>query len=157
MAVYPEGNPGEFPLDPTSDVGKFRLTFGDTQSEAYSPVESGFQNYTYFSDAEIGVFLVAGDDSIPRGVGYAYLQLAGAAAMDSESVKDYDLAVDTTKRSGDLRAIAQYWFDRADTEADLSGDAFDIVPMGDGCDLIPELSQGEWGRRYVPYFGRWGC
>lgn len=152
MAVYPEGNPGAFPLDPLSEVGAFRLLYGDAVSEPYDPVEPGFQNYDELSDAEIEAFLAQGGGSASRGIGYLYLALSGQAAKQSRSVKDYDLQVDLTKRAADLRGVAQMWFDRADDD-DLATaeDAFEIVPTGKRCgDGIPEGAPAMWGRVYVP-------
>lgn len=126
MAVYPSGNPGVYPLDATSDTGKVRLMFGDTQSTAYDPVESGKQDYTLFSDDEIEAFLEVGE-TISGAVGWAYMQLAGEAARQSANIKDYDLQADLTKRSADLRAAAQFYFDM---DAASSDDAFVIVPTG---------------------------
>lgn len=155
MAVFPEGNPGEFPLDPTSNVGKFRLVYGDTQSVPYSPVEPGFQNYTELSDAEIEAYISVSSDSINRAIGYYYLSLSGAAAKTSKSVADYDLKIDTTKRAADLRAIAQWWFDQADNDDVIAAEeGFEIVPTGtSGGDFIPELTLPVWGRQYT--IGRW--
>lgn len=151
MAQYPEGNPGAWPVDLTSDVGRFRAVVGDLNSTPYNPVEPGFQNYEKFSDDEIEAYIAQADGSINRAVGISYLYLAGQAAMESTSIKDYDLQVDLTKRAADLRAIAQMWFDMADDD-DLSEseDGFEIVPTGKtGGEFIPELTIPQWGRRYT--------
>ena len=155
MAIFPEGNPGRHPLDPDSDVGKLRILIGDTLSEPYDPVEPGIQNYQMFSDAELEGFLLAGDESLFRAAGFAYLQLAARAALESKSVKDYDLSLDVTKRSNDLREIARMWFQRADDEdVDEGGaDIFDMFPLGGDDDFVPEGTIAVWGRKYVP--GRW--
>lgn len=155
MAVFPEGNPGEFPLDPTSNVGKFRLVYGDTQSTPYSPVEPGFQNYGELSDAEIEAFLATGGDSINRAIGYYLLSLASQAALVSTSWKDYDLAEDTTKRPAELRALAQWWFDQADGDDVIAAEeGFEIVPTGTtGGPFIPEATTPIYGRKYV--WSRW--
>lgn len=131
MAVFPAGNPGQWPVDLSSDVGQFRALIGDLNAVPYDPDEPGFGNFEKFSDAEIEAYLLAGGGSIPRGIGFAYLYLAGQAAMQSASVKDYDLQIDETKRAGDLRAIAQFWFDRADEDDDASGanDIFETFDM----------------------------
>lgn len=126
--VYPAGNPGEYPLDPTSDVGKFRLAYGDTQSTPYDPVVPDIQNYTELSDAEIELFLSQGGDSVNRAIGFYYMRLAGEAAKISKVTADYDLRVDLTKRATDLREMAQWYFDQALTEEGEGG--FFIVPTG---------------------------
>lgn len=131
MAVFPAGNPGQWPVDLSSDVGQFRALIGDLNAVPYDPDEPGFGNFEKFSDAEIEAYLLAGGGSIPRGIGFAYLYLAGQAAMQSASVKDYDLQIDETKRAGDLRAIAQFWFDQADDSDDNAGlnDIFETFDM----------------------------
>lgn len=135
-------NPGVYPLDPTSAVGRFRLASGDTQSVPYEPVVPGIQNYTFLSDAEVEQFLAQGQDATDNAIGYWYLSLAGAAAMQSKSVKDYDLQIDLTKRAGDLRAQAQFYFDRA-TQVAAGAEFFDIVDTG-ACYDRHELAEGRW-------------
>lgn len=151
MATFPSGNPGEFPLDPATQVGQFRLIYGDTESEPYTPVEPGYQNYTELADAEIEAFLAQGGDSITRSIGYLYLAMAGKAAKESITIKDHDLSVDLTKRADSLRAMAQFWFDNADNDDLISAEeAFDIVPTGNRCgDVIPELTIPIYGRKYT--------
>ena len=151
MATFPDGNPGLYPPEPDTPVGQFRLTYGDVYSEPYTPVVPGVQNYKELSDAEIEAFLAQPtNESIPRAIGLYVLSLATRAALEAKTVKDYDLQLDNTKRSGELRAAAQLWFDRADAE-DIEaglGDIFEIY--GPGCDdFAPEGSPAQWGRRYI--------
>lgn len=147
---YPNGNPGFAPLIATSDVGRFRLLFGDTEFEPYDPEAGGYGNYKFFSDDQIEAFLASGGTDT-RAIGFAYLNLAGAAAVESRSVKDHDLAVDLTKRSSDLRAIAQGWFERADAEddADGNGDIFEVFDMVTSIDPIAEGTMPIYGRSYT--------
>lgn len=122
-------NPGVYPLDATSDVGKVRLIIGDTISVPLDPVVSGQQDYTMFSDAEIDVFL-SYSESPMRAAGYAYLSLAGVAAQQAESIKDYDLAVDSRQKAEQLRAQADAFFAEAD-RVEAGGDTgFQIVNTG---------------------------
>lgn len=145
-------NPGVFPLNPTTDVGKVRLVIGDTISVPFDPVQAGLQDYTQFSDAEIEVFLSYGDDSPMRAAGYAYLSLAGAAAQQAESIKDYDLQVDSRQKAEQLRLQARFYFDQAD-EIDLAGDeAFQIVATGRRA-TCAELAEC----RTYAYYGYCGC
>lgn len=128
-------NKGIAPLDPATPVGQFRLAFGDAESTDLDPVEAGFGDYKFWSDVEIEGFLVQGRDSTNRAIGYAWLKLSGAAALESQSVKDYDLAVDLTKRAGELRATAQYYFGLANDDDVFDGvnDAFDLFDVSTGC------------------------
>lgn len=129
MATYPSGNPGVWPLDATTDIGRLRAIVNDTSSEPYDPPEPGFENYTLFSDAELQAFLDLGGDSLLMAAGYAYLALSAEASRFSKSVKDYDLAIDYTKRAADLRATAQFYFGQAG-DVDGTVDSFDVVPTG---------------------------
>lgn len=135
-------NPGAFPLDPMSAVGGFRLASGDTQSVPYDPALPGIQNYTFLSDAEIEQFLAQGQGVTDSGIGYWYLSLAGQAAMQSKSVKDYDLQIDLTKRATDLRAQAKFYFDRS-AEQTAGAEFFDIVDTGRSYHRH-ELEEGRW-------------
>ena len=96
------------------------------------PAVDGFQSYLINSDAEIESFLALGADSQSRAIGHWYLSMSGAAARESKSVKDYDLQIDLTKRSNDLRATALLYFSQADEEDSAAGlnEAFEIVPTG---------------------------
>lgn len=132
----------------TTNVGVFRALYGDTVFEKYDPDEPGRGNYKAFSDNEIEGFLAAGDNSVNRAVGFAYLALAGRAAEASKNVKDQDLSIDTTKRPTELRLIAQSWFDRAKSEDEEAYDAFEIAEVGT-CSPIPEGSLVMVGRRYT--------
>lgn len=151
MAVFPEGNPGVYPVDLASKVGQFRALTGDLNATPYVPDEPGYRNFEKFSDAEIEGYLAQGGDSVARAIGYSYLYLAGQAAEESKAIKDYDLQIDTTKRATDLTNIAKLWFSQADGEDVISGEeAFEIVPTGTGSgQFIPELSIPIYGRKYV--------
>lgn len=152
--TYPGDNDGLVPLDPATPVGQFRIMVGDTTAEAYDPPVAGRGNYTMFSDLEIEGFVAAAGDNLYRAVGFSYLTLAGQAAMESKSVKDFDLSIDLTKRATDLRLIADTWFGRADDQDAYLEDAFFIAPLGDVCDPIPEGMMPRWGRYAV---GKWSC
>ena len=150
MAQFPEGNPGGWPVDPSTPVGAFRLTYGDTSATAYDPAEPGYRNFEELSDAEIEAFLAQGNDSVARGIGYLYLAMAGHAAKDAFSVKDNDLAIDYTKRAADLRLMAREWFDIADAEdSGAAEEGFVIVPTGRTCgESIAEGAPPIYGRVY---------
>lgn len=113
-----------YPPDPDTEVGQMRFLIGDTE------YDSDTGTYKRFSDGSIQSFLLQGDGNMNRAIGYAYLALASQAAELSKSVKDYDLALDTTKRAADLRNTALMWFNLADAE-DEAGGAGDIFDMGD--------------------------
>lgn len=136
-------NLGISPLEPTTPVGQFRLLIGDTTSVPLEPPVAGFGNYKLFSDAEIEVFL-AGSES-PEGAAYlAFMQLSGAAAMESRTIKDLDLQVDLTKRATDLRLIAAEWKNRADA---LSADIFELFSPESDCGCVPEATPRQVCRR----------
>lgn len=134
-------NRGVAPPDMASDVGKFRALVGDLEYETLDPPEAGYGSYKLFSDDEINVYLEQSEGSLEGAVYLSYLYLASAAALESRSVRDLDLQVDLTKRSGDLRAIAAMWKDRWD-EAVGAGDIFEVFDtgVGSGCGCVPEAS-----------------
>ena len=130
-------NPGKYPIDPTTNVGQLRAVIGDTASEPFDPPIPGVQNYEMYSDTELEAFLAMSEGSVEGGAFYVYSQMAAAAAMESRSIADFDLKIDLTKRSGDLRAIAQMWKDRWDASTE---DIFEVFDIGRGCDCVPELA-----------------
>lgn len=134
-------NSGVYPIDPLTPVGQFRLASGDVISVPFDPVQAGLQDYRMWSDDEIEQFLVSGGDSTNRAIGYAWLQASGAAALESKTVKDYDLAVDLTKRAEDLRKTALFYFNLADQEDSIAGldEAFEIVSTGTDRDYIDRI------------------
>lgn len=121
-------NSGVSPVDATTNIGKVRLLVADVNSVPLAPPVTGYADYTYFSDAEISAFLTSSSDSVLGAVGYAYMSLAGQAALAAESITDYDLKIDTTKKAADLQKQAQVFF----TQAGITGGAesFDIVETG---------------------------
>lgn len=149
--LYPAGNPGVYPVDTATSVGMMRYIIGDTESVPYDPVEPGFQNYALFSDAELEALLFLSEDSISRGVGYAYLKIAGMAASEAVDWSTDDLRLSLSKKPAELRAIAQMWFDRAEDEDLISGsqEYFDLVPIRLGSHRPDELAEWPWP------FGDW--
>ena len=131
------------PFETTTDeLRAFRATVGDTNYETVTPPVGHPEwtaDYAMFSDVEAEAFIAQGEDSVLRAAGWAYYALAAQAALQSSSIRDYDLAVDTKNRSSDLLRIAQGFFDQAD-EVD-NEDAFEIVPMGTSrCSVHREAS-----------------
>ena len=141
-------NRGIAPPDFTTDVGKVRANIGDVTWEEYDPPQPGFGTYRLYSDSEIEAFLAQAEDDPNGATYYIYLAMSAAAAMESKSVKDLDLAVDTTKRSGDLRAIAAMWKDRWDEAVGAGGifEVFDTVVDG-GCGCVPEATPRPFCRK----------
>ena len=73
-------NSGVYPPDGATDVGLIRILLQDTDATNIDP-EAGTADYEMFSDADLAGFFLAGGDSPLRGVGFAYLSLAGQAAL----------------------------------------------------------------------------
>lgn len=131
-------NRGIAPFDPSSKVGQFRVLYPDVIYTDLNPADPGYGNYTELSDSEIEALLASAGDSVNRGIGNYYAQLAGQAAKESASIADYDLKIDTTKRSTDLMKLAQMWWGLADDEDAQAGnsdvfDVFQIVGQGGCC------------------------
>ena len=123
-------NPGAYPIDFASPVGQVRAIIGDTISTPFDPVQPGVQNFQLFSDAEITQFLTAGQDNIYRAAGWAYISLAGAAAQQAESIRDFDLQIDSRQKAEQLRLQAQWYFGEADRLDGLGEDGYTIVRTG---------------------------
>ena len=141
-------NRGVAPADSSTDVGRFRYLYGDITYTDLDPVEAGYGDYSELSDSEIEVFLSVSDDSVSRAIGYYYLQLAGQAAKVAESVKDYDLQIDESKKSEAFRKAAMDWFDRADTD-DLNSEEAFVIAAPYSCEVIPEATIPQYGRYYT--------
>lgn len=126
-------NVGVYPLAADTLVGQFRIAYGDVDSVPLDPVVPGYQDYTELSDDEITAFLLQGSDSVTRAIGFYYIRLSGDAAKESRAIKDYDLSVDLTKRSNDLRETAKLYFDAANEEDLIAGNAdiFDSFGFGE--------------------------
>ena len=135
-------NPGAYPLDKSSEVGRFRLMVGDTTSTPFDPPRPGKRNYTLFSDEEIEIFLEMGG-SQEMAAYYAFMQLAASAARTSTSVSDFDLKLDTTKTPVELRMIAQAWKDQADAASADVFELFDVNIRDSNC--TPELAAKSYG------------
>lgn len=142
-------NKGVAPFQPDTEVGRFRALAGDTVYVELSPPESGYGDYTFWSDDEITAFIGA-SESLSWAIYYAYLQAASTAAAQSVTIKDFDLSVDLSKRADGLRAIAALWLSRAQDDDAIAGeDAFEIVPTGGRHAFIPEGVPAVWGRAYT--------
>lgn len=123
-------NIGTYPIDPTSDIGKLRMLVGDTAATELQPPLPGHGNYAVFSDVTLAVVLGGQGGNQLRAAGTLFLQLAAEYAQTGKSIKTDDLAIDTRTRGGDLRSIAQSFFDQAqDADATDANDFFQIVPF----------------------------
>lgn len=144
---------GIAPPDPESDVGKFRLLYGDGEAKLITddPEYEGYGEYTELSDAEIETFITQGNGSVKRGIGFYYLALSGQAAKVAKTVKDYDLQVSTVQRAKDLREAANLWFEQADHEDGLAGgwDIYESFPTTGKKGVIPEGTIPIYGRTYT--------
>lgn len=124
-------NRGVAPFDPTTAVGQWRVYYGDVSYSPLDPPETGYGNYLEVSDAEIEAFLESAGGFVYRAIGNYYAILAGNAAKVSQSISDYDLKIDDTKRPAALLELAKYWWGRADDEDVIAGgsDIFEVFSM----------------------------
>lgn len=125
-------NIGAYPVDPTTNVGKFRLMAGDSEGTPIvpePPAEPTTAEYAIWSDVEIEVLLAQANNSVARAISMGYMQLAALSASTSGSIRTDDLTVTTTSRSGEFLKLAQYWAEIADSQA---ADSFDIVYSNTG-------------------------
>lgn len=135
-------NRGIAPLDPSTDIGRFRLMAGDATSTPLDPPEAGFGSYETFSDAEIQAFLDMAGGRVSLAIALAYTSIAAAwAASSSDNIKADDLAVNNVNKVSDWLKLAAFWQSVADNEAAASGDdGFEIVHMGNSWEPHPEAA-----------------
>lgn len=122
-------NPGVYPVDFTTDVGKFRLLVNDLYSVPLVPAVAGQQDYTLFSDAEIEGYLAL-ETSVYRAAGLAFMGLAATAAREAESIRDFDLQVDRRDKSSKLMEQAKWFYDEAERLDGEGEEGFTIVRTG---------------------------
>lgn len=122
-------NTGVAPYDPTTLVGKVRVTTGDV---TYGTPSGGVAQYEMFSDADIEAFLVTAEDNVLRAAGYGFMALAGRASLDAKTIKDYDLSIDLKSLSESLRKQAAEFFKQADEKDKRDGvdDILQLTPAG---------------------------
>jgi hypothetical protein len=147
MAVYPEGNPGASPIAVSTEVGKLRLIVNDTTGVPYDPVEAGFANYGYFSDAALETLLEQAAGDIMLAAGYAYRNISAILILQSRNIATDDLKIQTENRAREFRLLADSMI--ADANSNLA--AFDYWALTGG-------SQDYDNSEFVPltYFGNYG-
>ena len=142
MATYPDGNPGEYPVDLTTDTGRFRMYAADLNGTKYVPDYPGFRNFEKISDAEIEA-LLAEHTSVYLALAAFFGSLASDASLHTGIFKDYDLSVDLKTLADDLRKQSAFWTNKAAEENVLGGtaDIFDSFTLGSTARYgRPELS-----------------
>lgn len=133
-------NAGKYPIDPASDIGKFRLLSGDSVGVPIEPPTPPVQaEYKTFSDAEIQAFIDMAGGSIALAISIGYGQLGAYWASQSVTIKTDDLSYANTQRSGEWLKLAAYWRDIADGQASGT-DGFQIVQTGAAIDYYPEAA-----------------
>jgi len=131
-------NRGVAPADLTTQVGQLRSLIGDVTYVALVPPETGFGDYTAFSDDQLESFLTLGSGNLAYAVGYAYTSLAAQFAADSIKVTTDDESVDLTARAESMRKIANDWFNRGD--ANIANEANNYFAI-----VYPEYDNGpDW-------------
>lgn len=107
-------NLGIAPPDYGTPLGQLRAIIGDVDYVDLVPPASGEGDYTNFSDQQLQNFLDMSANNLAQGAGFAYMQLAAVAAAQAVNVKTADEQIDLSKRSSELRQIANEWFARGD-------------------------------------------
>ena len=132
MAVYPDGNPGATPINPNTDVGKLRFLVNDTESTPYSPVEPGFGNYVYFSDAALQAFVDAAAGDLMLASGYSYQRIAAILTINAKNITTDDLRIQTEVRANTFRLLAKDIIDGANATA-AAFDSWALTGGVEGC------------------------
>lgn len=121
---------GVAPADPSTDIGLFRFSAGDSEYEEYDPPEPGFALYQLWSDADIIGLLAAAGGSVPRAVSLAYAQIGASFATSGATIKTDDLSVSAKDSVGNWLALSKFWKDVADEEAARAvDDYFEMTPV----------------------------
>lgn len=140
-------NRGVAPPDMSTPVGQVRALLGDVEYTEYDPPQPGFGMYQKMSDLEIEGFLIRSDQSPEGALYFVWLQVAGDAAFASRVVKDLDLQVDTSKRSGEFLAIAREWKEQWDSASADIFEVFDTVVDGGCGECVPEATPRPYCRK----------
>lgn len=122
-------NPGVAPPDFATNVGKFRLLTNDLSYVPLVPAVAGQGDFVLFADSEIEAYLGL-ETSVYRAAGLAFMGLAASAAQQAESVKDFDLAIDSRQKAENLRTQAMWFYSEADRIDGESAEGFSIVTTG---------------------------
>lgn len=139
-------NLGVFPLDPESPVTEFRLLAGDAVATPTEEIGEG--QFELWSDGDIELYMSYNPDNVYRAIASAFTALAGQAAVQAKTIKDYDLQVNMEKRSDKLLSVAAEFnrkADRFDDELNDNGNHF-FVSFGHR-DATQEDEWYNWGSR----------
>lgn len=137
-------NSGLYPLEPGTDLTRFRVLAGDTNATPNDPAD-GYGNFQLFSDEEILAYLEENPENIYRALAEAFFAAHARAAFESKFVKDYDLEVDARDRAKQILSAAER-FDRKaddlDAEAGLNGEFFVSINTyrPDSLNITPEAA-----------------
>lgn len=124
-------NPGVYPVDSTTDVGKLRILLGDVNSVPLDPPVTGQTDFTSFSDSQLQGYIDASSDNLTRAMAFAYLALAAAYGSGGPEWQTDDLHVKEDGTGGFYLSLANRYFGLADDEDGLAGsDYVNIVPTG---------------------------
>lgn len=127
-------NVGAFPVDGSTEVGRFRALAGDSVPFV-APIDGETEaEYRYWSDAEIEAYIAAtqnaeGITRLTPAIATAYNALALQLAVGSKKVKDYDLQVDNSSAAEAVQKLAKVWSDKAAIEEADEQDFFYTVPV----------------------------
>lgn len=122
-------NSGLYPLEPGTDLTRFRVLAGDTNATPNDPAD-GYGDFQLFSDVEVLAYLEENPENIYRALAEAFFAAHARAAFESKFIKDYDLEVDARDRAKQILAAAER-FDRKaddlDAEAGRNGEFFHSI------------------------------
>ena len=127
-------NVGSFPVNGSTDVGRFRALAGDSVPFE-RPIDGATEaEYRYWSDIEIQLAIdstknTAGEVRLTPAIATAYNSLALQLAVGSKKVKDYDLQVDNSSAAEAVQKLAKVWSDKAAIEEADEQDFFYSVPV----------------------------
>lgn len=137
-------NAGKWPIDGTTDIGKFRIFAGDSLPDSLPTDEEPCASYKYWSDSEVENYL-SSSNTLTRAIANAYNAISLQYLSSAGVVKDFDMTNDNTKTASFFEVRARYWGQKADAEDLQSLDSFDfVVPNWQGEPSRPEGSPYRW-------------
>lgn len=118
-------NTGDWPLDPSTAIGLFRIEIGDTVGTPGSPATTA--EFEFFSDDALQALLDAYPDSRDTAVGKAMIAVANRLIYDAQDIQVDTIRIRTVERANLMLQIASGMLSRAGAAAAAS--SFQIVPL----------------------------
>lgn len=119
-------NLGAWPVDPTTEVGLFRIELGDTVGTPHVP-EDGLAEFQFIGDAGISALLLAYPTMRDTAMSKAMFSMASQMIVSAQDIQVDDIRIKTIERAR-LMLEAAIALGGVASAADASN-AFSVVPL----------------------------